>query len=227
MYIRPTAISMTNLLGVRASDKSKIFVVLSPCGPYFAEGFKPLKIYAENKYVRAFYGGSGHFKLGSNYAPSIMVSSMVEKKGYHQVLWLTDNKITEIGASNFFFFWINEKGEKELVTAPIDGLVLPGVTRDSVLEICREMRKFKVSERYVDIVDFCKAAKENRILEAFGAGTAVTVGPVELLHYDGVDYKIPIDPVTLAGPLTRELNDRIKAIQYGKISKHPWNYVVE
>jgi len=98
-----------------------------------------------------------------NYGPSILISSEAEKKGYHQVLWLTDKKITEIGASNFFFFWVNENGEKELVTAPLDGLVLPGVTRDSILALAREKNEFKVSERYVTIDEFVKALKEKRV----------------------------------------------------------------
>lgn len=225
-YIRPTHISMTDVLGVRSADKSKIFVVLCPVGPYFQDGFKPLRIFTENYHSRAFPGGAGHYKLGANYAPSIVVSKEAEKKGYHQVLWLTNKQITEIGASNFFFYWVNEHGEKELVTCPTDGLALPGVVRDSVLNLARDMKRFKVSERYVTIDEFIKGIKEQRMLEAFGAGTAVTIGPVSLLHFDGVDYQIPIDPKYQAGTLTKELSDTIHNIQYGYI-QHPWSILVD
>ena len=93
-----------------------------------------------------------------------MVSREAEKKGFHQILWLTDNKITEIGASNIFFYIKNDNGEHELVTAPIDGLSLPGVVRDSVLTLAREMNEFKVSERYLSIEDFVRLSKENRVI---------------------------------------------------------------
>mmetsp|Transcript_20393 Transcript_20393/g.17711 ORF Transcript_20393/g.17711 Transcript_20393/m.17711 type:complete len:408 (-) Transcript_20393:871-2094(-) len=226
MYIRPTGMSMTNLLGVRASDKARVFTVLSPVGPYFSDGFKPLKIYAEKRNVRAFPGGVGHYKLGSNYGPTIAVSTEVEKKGYHQVLWLTDDKITEIGASNFCFLWYNEDGEKEFVTAPLDGLVLPGVTRDSVLTLAREKNQFKVSERHTTIHEFVKALKEKRVIEAFGCGTAVTVGPLHCLHYDGKDYEIPINKELNAGEFTKELSENLKNIMYGR-TKHQWSVPID
>lgn len=226
LYLRPTAISMTDALGVRSPDHSKIYILSTPVGPYFPSGFKPIRLFAEKQHIRAFPGGYGQYKLGANYGPTIMVSKEAEKRGFHQILWLTDNKITEIGASNIFFFIKNENGEKELVTAPIDGLSLPGVVRDSVLGLAREMNQFKVSERYLDIHEFVKMVKEKRIIEAFGAGTAMTLAPVELIHYDEVDYQIPVDPVHQAGDLTRTLLKKIKDIQYG-VTPHPWGVVVE
>jgi len=221
LYIRPTAISMNNALGVRAPEQAKIFVLTTPVGPYFPSGFKPIRLYADKTYIRAFPGGYGQYKLGANYGPTIKISKEAEQKGFHQVLWLTASKITEIGASNIFFVIINDKGEKELTTAPTDGLALPGVVRDSVLEIGREMKQFKVTERYIGMDEFIKIVQEKRMIEAFGAGTAMTLAPVELIHYDGVDYNIPVDPEHQAGEITRAISKRIKDIQYGVV-KHPW-----
>jgi len=225
LYLRPTAISMTDALGVRQPESSKIYILGTPVGPYFPSGFKPIRLYAEKQFIRAFPGGYGQYKLGANYGPTIMVSREAEKKGFHQILWLTDNKITEIGASNIFFYLKNDDGELELVTAPIDGLSLPGVVRDSILTLAREMGEFKVSERYLNIEDFIRLSKEKRILEAFGAGTAMTIAPVELIHYDEVDYKIPVDPKHNAGELTRRLLQKVKDIQYG-VNPHPWGVVI-
>jgi len=225
LYIRPTAISMNDALGVRPPEKSKIYIVSTPVGPYFASGFKPIKVFAEKQHIRAFPGGFGQYKLGANYGPTIMISKEAEKRGFNQILWLTDNKITEIGACNIFFLIKNADGEKELVTAPIDGISLPGVTRDSILGLARELKEFKVSERYLTIEDFIQMVKENRVLEAFGAGTAMTVAPVELIHYDGVDYNVPVDPELKAGEFTRRISKMIKDIQYGVI-EHPWGVVV-
>lgn len=131
---------------------------------------------------------------------------------------------------NFFTFWINEKtGRKELVTAPLeDGTILPGVTRQSILDLTRSWGEFDVSERKYTIYDIEKAAKEGRLLEAFGAGTAAVVSPVKNIHYNGVDIHVPLDPKNPdagAGPLTKKIWDTLSAIQYGLpgYEKHPWS----
>jgi len=226
IYIRPTAIAMTDVLGVRAPDKSMIFVVNSPVGPYYPTGFKPITLYTDKALVRAFMGGSGHFKIGANYGPTIRPSRDAEAKGYNQVLWLTNDLVTEVGTSNIFFLWKNKQGEKELVTAPLEGLILPGVTRESILDLAREWKKFKVTERNFTMKEVVEAIKEGRVIEAFGAGTAATVSPIRLIHYEGKDYDIPIVPEIGAGKLAKEMNDILTNIQYG-IVDHPWSVVVD
>jgi len=217
---------MTDLLGVRAPDKSMIFIVLSPVGPYYPSGFAPIKLYADRHSVRAFKGGAAHYKLGSNYGPTIKISRDAEKKGFNQVLWLTGDLVTEVGTSNIFFFWKNEKGEDELITAPLEGLILPGVTRDSILTLAKQMNKFKVTEKNFTIQEVIKAIKEKRLYEAFGAGTAAVVSPIRSIFVDGTDYQVPLVESIGAGKLSKEFNDALFNIQYGKV-EHPWSVVVD
>lgn len=168
LYIRPTGISMENTLGVRSAGAVKLYTILSPVGPYYPKGFKPVSIDCYTDFVRAWYKGSGDKKLGSNYGPTIKPAQVVAGTGYDQILWLIDDHITEVGVMNLFIFWKNENGEKELVTCPLDGTILPGITRKSILELTRHWDEFKVTERYVQIQELIKAVKEDRVIEMFG-----------------------------------------------------------
>lgn len=221
LYVRPTLIGTEPSLGVATSKKALLFVLIGPVGPYFATGVKPVSLLADPKYVRAWPGGCGDKKMGSNYAPTLYVQKQAESKQMQQVLWLfgSDHHITEVGAMNIFVYLINDNGEKELVTPPLDGLILPGVTRNSLLELARDWSSFKVSERRITMHEVVKALSENRLLEIFGAGTACVVCPVRLIHYLGKDYSIPTmehkEPITMR--FLKELTD----IQYGRTS-HPW-----
>lgn len=227
LYIRPTMISWEDKLGVRPADKAKLFVVFSPVGPYYPAGFKPIKLYTETKRIRAAPGGTGNMKVGGNYAPTIPLSQKAEQMGFNQVLWLWQDSVLEVGTSNIFFFWINENGEKELVTPYLDeGTILPGVMRDSILELTREFKEFKVTERRLSINEVIKASKEGRILEAFGSGTAVVVCPIEEFTIDGETYKIPINPKLAAGELTYRISTLIQNIQYGDV-EHRFAPVVQ
>ena len=145
-----------------------------------------------------------------------------EKHGTDQALWLLHDYVTEVGTMNFFLFWKNDKGENELITPPLDGTILPGVTRDSILTLCRELNEFKVSEKPFKIQEVMKACKEGRVYEAFGAGTAAIVSPVQSFIYQGETYKIPIDEKTGAGKLTQRLLNTIIDIQYGKVKRPVW-----
>jgi branched-chain amino acid aminotransferase len=227
LYIRPTAISTHPYLGVSVSSSVKLYVILCPVGPYYPEGFKPVSLYADAKNVRAWPGGTGHSKIGANYAPSILPQTEAAKKGFSQVLWLFGDQqdVTEVGTMNMFVHWTNESGEKELITPPLDGTILPGVTRDSILALARGWNEFKVSERRFSMPQLAKAASEGRLHEAFGAGTAAVVSPIKLIHWKGQDYKIPITPQG-AGPLAHRLWKDITDIQYGR-RPHPWSVRIE
>lgn len=218
LYIRPTAISTHPYLGVTKAESAKVFVILSPVGPYYPEGFAPVKLFADNHNRRAWPGGIGYTKSGGNYAPTIGPQTDAAAKGYSQVLWLfgENDDITEVGTMNMFTFWINEQGEKELVTAPLDGTILPGVTRDSILALTRGWNEFKVTERTYTMPELAKAIDEGRVIECFGAGTAAVVSPIEMIGYQGKDYKVPLDPSKPdhpAGALTQRVWDSIVAIQ--------------
>lgn len=127
---------------------------------------------------------------------------------------------------NFFLFWKNEKGEDELITPPLDGTILPGVTRDSILTLCRERNQFKVSEKPFKIQEVMKACKENRVYEAFGAGTAAIVSPVQSFIYENETFQIPIEQDKGAGKLTQQILNTIVDIQYGKVKRPDWQVEV-
>jgi len=131
---------------------------------------------------------------------------------------------------NLFVAWTNESGEKELVTAPLDGTILDGVTRDSILNLARERltgEGWKTSERKISMPQVRQAAQEGRLLEVFGAGTAAIVSPVRTIHYEGEDIEIPLQPGKEAGPLAERMKAWIEGIQYGEEPNHPWSLVVE
>lgn len=232
LYLRPTAISTHPYLGVGRSTSIKLFVIASPVGPYYPEGFKPVSLFADTVHVRAWPGGTGASKVGANYAPTILPQALAAANGYSQVLWLFGRgdaaEITEVGTMNFFAVLKNDAGEKELVTPPLDGTILPGVTRDSILQLARDWREFKVSERNITIGELTRAINSGRLLEAFGAGTAAVVSPIRNVHYENKDYAVPIDASIGAGPITKRFWDSITGIQYGKLpDKHGWSVVID
>jgi len=139
MYIRPTSICMENRLGLTKINRMKTFVCLSPVGPYYAGGFKPVKLYCDTRVVRAWPGGFGDKKIGGNYSPTLKTTRYgAELHKCDQTLWLLHDYVTEVGAMNLFVFWKNEDGDDELVTPPLDGTILPGITRRSILSMTYE-----------------------------------------------------------------------------------------
>ena len=130
LYIRPNSICMDESLGLSQIKKMKTFVVLSPVGPYYPRGFVPVRLYCDTQVVRAWPNGFGDKKIGGNYAPTIKTSREgIEAHNCDQVLWLLHDYVTEVGTMNLFVFWKNENGEDELITPPLDGTILPGITR--------------------------------------------------------------------------------------------------
>merc|ERR1719376_1014338 len=225
LYIRVSMMGVEPTLGVGAADHVKLFVILSPVGPYFGgEGVEPVNLLADPEYVRAWPGGCGYDKMGSNYAPTLWTQEVAAKSGCHQCLWLVgeEEEITEVGATNLFILMRDEEDGKqlELVTPPLtNGCILPGVTRQSILEMTREWNEFKVTERTITMGEVLKANQEGRIVEIFGCGTAVIVCPVGNIKYKSDMVPIPVDTTenSVSMRITKQLND----IYYGKIN-HPW-----
>lgn len=225
LYLRPTFIGDSDMFELGRPQAAKLFVINSPVGPYYPTGFKPVALYCDNTAARAYPGGMGHYKLGGNYAAGIKHSERIAKLGYQQMLWLIDDNVTEVGTMNFFVRWRNENGVEELITAPLDGTILPGVTRESILSLVRGWGEILVSEKKFSITDLVKASEERRLIECFGCGTAAVVSPVEKFFYNGKDYTVPL-ALGNSGELTKRLWDKLIAIQYG-ITKHPWCYVID
>lgn len=215
LYIRPTMIATNECIGISQPDRALLFVICGPVGPYYqSTGFSAVKILAEDSFVRAWPGGTGEFKVGANYGPTIFPQKQALARGFQQILWLfgPEHEFTEIGSMNCFILLKDSSGALELVTPPLlNGLILPGVTRDSILKLTRSWNEFKVSERPIKMTEFLKAHSENRIVEMFGSGTAAIVSPIKCINFHGKDYEIPIG--TGAGPLTQRLFKLITQIQ--------------
>lgn len=223
LYVRPNMFGTHAQLSVTKPKKAKIVVILSPVGPYFPTGLKPISLYCDEKIVRAWEGGVGHKKVGGNYASNIIHAERVQKKGYGQVLWLYEGKVTESGVMNFFIV-LKQKDGLELVTSPVNDLTLPGVTRDSVLQLHRDEGKLKVSERNYYIDEVIQAFEEGRVVEAFGTGTAAVVCPINMIVYKDKEYAIR-NANSDVGDITKYTLDTLINIQFGKI-KHKWSHEI-
>jgi branched-chain amino acid aminotransferase len=210
LYIRPTMIATEPALGVHPAREYLFFIILCPVGAYYPEGFAPTKIYVTEEYCRSVPGGTGHCKAGGNYASSLYASELANKLGYTQVLWLDaiERKyVEEVGTSNMFFV-IGD----ELITAPLQGTILPGVTRDSVIQLAKSWG-VKVAERRLSMDEIMVAIKDGTLKEAFASGTAAIVSPVGQLCYRGKEFSISGGKT---GKLTDRLYNEILQIQYGQ-----------
>ena len=229
LYLRPTMIGTQRTLGVGPPGSALLYLIASPVGPYYPTGFKAISLEATSKIVRAWPGGVGDAKLGANYAPCIVPQMDAATRGFHQNLWLFaeggEEYVTEVGTMNLFCAMKTKSGEKELVTAPLDGMILNGVTRDSILGLARERltkEGWKISERKFTIREVKEAADEGRLLEVFGAGTAAVVSPVRNISWNGslINCGLPEDKE--AGDLAQRMKDWIEGIQYGE-EDHAWS----
>lgn len=212
LYIRPFVIATDPYLGVRASDTYRFFILLSPSGAYYAKGIQPVKIYVEDKYVRAVRGGTGFTKCSGNYACSLIAQTTAHDAGYEQVLWLDgveQKYIEEVGAMNIMFVI-----DGKLVTPSLDsGSILSGITRRSCIEIAKSLG-IEVDERKISIGELIEAGKNGSLTECFGCGTAAVVSPVDELKYE--DTVISINDGKI-GTLTQKFYDTITGIQSGKV----------
>ncbi|PWW78668.1 D-aminoacid aminotransferase-like PLP-dependent enzyme [Tuber magnatum] len=231
LYVRPTMIGTGGALGVHKPREAMLFIVLSQFPVLYEKNMKLLASREDS--IRAWPGGFGFAKVGANYGPSLAAQKEAQARGYDQILWLFDRscQVTEAGASNFFVIWKNkDTGRVELVTAPLDDkIILDGVTRRSVLELARDrltvpnggIQGLDIVERKYTMMDLVDAAKEDRLLEAFAAGTAYFISSVSKIHFRGED----IYPKQTNGTYTGILKTWLKAIMYGEES-HEWAVIV-
>lgn len=210
LYIRPTIIATDVFLGVRASHTYRFFIILSPVGAYYPEGFNPVKIWVTKRHVRAVRGGVGEAKTPGNYAASLYAGERAHEEGYTQVLWLDgveQKYVEEVGSMNIFFII-----DGELVTPALNGSILPGVTRDSIIALARQW-DVPCVERRIAIEEVVKAQKEGKQVEIFGSGTAAVISPVGIIKFN--DEVITIND-NQVGPMTQKFYDALTDIQYGR-----------
>lgn len=210
LYIRPTMIATDPFLGVRASNTYRFYIMLSPVGAYYAEGFNPVKIMVTREHVRAVRGGVGDTKTMGNYAASLLAGQKAAQAGYTQVLWLDgieQKYVEEVGSMNIFFDIDNE-----LITPELSGSILPGITRDSVLQLARKWG-LTVSERKIAIDEVMDAHQAGTLTEVFGSGTAAVISPVGVLRYEDKIIEIGDGKV---GPMAQRFFEALTDIQYGR-----------
>lgn len=219
LYIRPTILAVDPYLGVKPSKDYLFYIILSPVGAYYPEGFEPVKILVTDKYVRACRGGIGEAKTAANYAASLLAAEEAHAEGFTQVLWLNASdkaSVEEVGTMNIFF-----RIGDQVVTPALEGTILPGVTRASVIQLVNDMG-LEMVERHVTIDEMVETAKNGSLKEMFGSGTAAVISPVSTFRYKGEDYPVA-DGKT--GELAGKLFDVITKMQTGT-GEDPHGWVV-
>lgn len=222
LYIRPFMFAIDPALGVRASNTYLHAVIVGPVGAYFKEGFAPVPVYITDEYVRAVRGGVGEAKTGGNYAASLYAGERAREKGYSQVLWLDAVErryVEEVGAMNICFVYEGRR----IVTPPLTGSILPGVTRKSVIELGRDLG-YEVAEEVVDVNEMVKDIKAGRITEVFGCGTAAVIAPVGKFGFHDEEILINNNE---SGPVAHHLYKELTDIQYGRVpDRFGWTHKI-
>ncbi|XP_078215499.1 branched-chain-amino-acid aminotransferase, mitochondrial isoform X2 [Callithrix jacchus] len=222
LYVRPVLIGNEASLGVSRPTRALLFVILCPVGSYFHEdSMTPVSLLADPAFIRAWVGGVGNYKLGGNYGPTVLVQQEASRRGCEQVLWLygPDHQLTEVGTMNIFVYWTHKDGVLELATPPLDGVILPGVVRQSLLDLAQTWGEFRVVERTITMKELLQSLEEGRVREVFGSGTACQICPVHRILYKDKNFHIP---TMENGPeLILRFQKELKEIQYGTRA-HEW-----
>jgi branched-chain amino acid aminotransferase len=214
LYIRPVYVAAEALLQVKPSSTYRFMIITSPSGPYFSGA---VDLLAEPQFARACPGGTGDVKAAGNYAGSLLAAQEAQKQGCHTVLWLdsqTHRLVEECGLMNIAFVM-----EGRVVTPPLSGTILPGITRDSVLTLCRDLG-VEVEERRVSIDELFQRYEAGKPTEAAGIGTAATVAPIRKIKFQGREMEMA--PLDSDSPLDRARR-QLEAIRTGQAADaHEW-----
>ncbi len=211
LYIRPLYFATEEDLSLKPSARYTFAIILSPVGSYYPRGMSPTRIFVEPDDIRSAPGGVGAAKTGGNYARCLRTEARASEAGYDQVLWLDGREkryIEEVGAMNVFF-----RLDDKIVTPPLTGTILPGITRDSVLRLCGKWG-IEAEERKVELREIAEAAGAGRLREAFGAGTAAVIAPIGWLHCGGDEIEINEGET---GDFTEEFYEALTGIQTGRV----------
>jgi branched-chain amino acid aminotransferase len=209
LYLRPFMYADEAFIGMRAATKYKFIIFASPSGPFFS---KPIKLYAETQYIRAANGGTGEAKAAGNYAAAILPTEKAKLNGYDQVLWLDAQNfeyVQEAGTMNVFF-----KIDGKVITPNLGGSILSGITRLSLIDLLRD-KGFEVTERPISMKEVVEASENGTLEEAWGAGTAVSIAPIEEIGYKDMKIKFPSEhsvavdlKATMDGIKTQKITDK-------------------
>ncbi|TVR17699.1 MAG: branched-chain amino acid aminotransferase [Balneolaceae bacterium] len=217
LYLRPVMFASEEYLAAKVSEEYCFYIITSPVGAYYSEGFNPVKLTTSENYVRAVKGGTGEAKAAGNYGGSFLPAKKAQENGFTQVLWMDaiEHKyIEEVGTMNIFFLF-----DGKLVTPQLGGTVLPGITRRSVIALAREWG-VEVEERKISIEEVFQSAENGSLTEVFGAGTAAVISPVGLIHHQGKTVTLDQEKI---GDFAKKMFDTITGIQYGKLQDdHGW-----
>jgi len=220
LYIRPFMISTESNLSVSPSKKYRFMIILSPVGAYYKEGINPVKILVENEYIRAVAGGTGTAKTAGNYASSLKAQEEADEKGYSQVLWLdgVEKKyVEEVGSMNVFF-----KINGEIITPALNGSILEGVTRNSIIELLKHWN-IPVTERKISMKEVEEAYQNGQLEEAFGTGTAAVISPIGEFNWQGKKMVVNEEKT---GKVSKQLYDTLTGIQLGT-EEDPFGWIVK
>jgi branched-chain amino acid aminotransferase len=221
LYLRPLVFATEPGLGVRPAKRYRYLVIASPSGAYFKHGIKPVSVWVSTEYVRASPGGTGAAKFGGNYAASLVAQAEAAENGCEQVVWLDAVErryIEEMGGMNIFFVF-GSGGSTRLVTPELSGSLLPGITRDSLLQLATDAG-FAVEERKIDIDEWQKKNAAGEITEVFACGTAAVITPISQVKYGGTEFTVGDGE---AGAVTIALRDTLTGIQRGTFADtHGW-----
>lgn len=215
LYVRPFMFATDEYIGVKPSENYRFMIFTCPVNAYYPE---PVKVKIETEYSRAFEGGTGFAKAAGNYAAALYPAKLAQQQGYHQLIW-TDSKehkyIEESGTMNIMFMI-----DGKIYTPPVSGTILDGITRKSVLQLAEDWG-IEVIKRRVTVAEIVDAAKEGRLEEAFGTGTAATIAHIILLSYDGQDYELPPIESRKFSSRVGDYLDRLK--RNNEEDVHGWN----
>lgn len=225
LYVRINFFSDHNVLGVTRPLKAKLTAYSTPHSSFSPSGLHPVRLFCDETVVRTWPGGIGQFKVGANYVNGVMHTDRIRKLGYQHMLWTVskshiDGNVTEAGRMNFFAVLKSEDSDLQIVTPPLDGLIIPGVTRECILDLIKDLPQYEIVERPFSVDELLKALKEKRVVECFGTGSRMFVVPVQTVHIRGKDYEVPLK-LQNCGRLSKWLHDKLKEIQYG-VKPHPW-----
>lgn len=220
LYIRPFIFATDPFIGVRVSNQYKFMIIMSPVGSYYKGGMAPERIYVENEYARTVRGGTGEAKCGGNYAGGLAAQKKVSAKGFEQILWLDGEKrkyIEEVGTSNVFFLI-----DGVFVTPSLEGTILSGITRKSVIELLKHWGE-TVEERRITIDELDELFEQGKIKEAFATGTAAVVSPIGTLGWRDKEMIFNNGKI---GKYSQKIYDMLYGIQTGKV-EDSLNWIVK